>query len=330
MSLKSIFANAVPGAKIGYFNGIHCIQVDGQEVEETDLMSVINGEGKAYYLKGKKYVIFRNGDSIGSIFPDGSVHFSGAGEVKPSDLFDAFIFPNGDVLLDVDNSDDGNISIYGAAGVSFGCLEQFFPSPLGRWAFNDFRRLFKKTQIIDFTDEQYSDKPKPGFSKMGNRYHRAGSTVLRIQGKDYLFGFDDGQYFGCELPRKVEDINDAYLSLMPKAAKGKKGVQRQGEWFFVPLPKSFRPPEIRDCVIVPLEQVALPVEDEQSNKHIIECCGISSIHDCVFITRTKQGMSYFVTDVSIRHEQHPTIVLRSWHEIHKNLAVRSVSQDGVD
>lgn len=331
MSLKSIFANAIPGAEISYstFSSARIEVNEGDVVEECSLIDITEGRNKAYRLKGKRYIVFQiDGSHVGWIFPDGSVIFSSS---WPSsvDYFDAFIFPNGDILLDADESDDGNVSIDGAAGISFSCLESFFPTPRRRTFPVHLRAILKESKVIDFTNQEWSKSPKPGFTKMGNQYHRAGSTVLRIQGKDYLFGFDDGQYFGCELPRKVKDIDDAFLSLTPKAAIGKKDVKRQGEWFFVPLPKGFRPPEISESVITPSDndEIALPIETRQSNRHNIYKANIDSVR----IIWTPTGMRYFVKDVSISHEQHPNVSIGSnWHEIHKNLAVRSVSQDGVD
>lgn len=64
-------------------------------------------------------------------------------------------------------------------------------------------------------------KAKPGFTLVDGLFHRA-STVLFYDKSDktsYIFGQDEGTYFGCKLADNPKTVGDAFTSLIPEAAR---------------------------------------------------------------------------------------------------------------
>lgn len=254
-----------------------------------------------------------------------------------SDL-DAFfngkmIFRNADV-----SDDQKSLLKFDGPCFSFTCLARFFGLNVrSKRGISSILKLLEFVEIVDFTQDQISETHKPGFTRIGRKYHKAGSVLIKVPERwsasgnrplnvdgYYLLGFDDGQYFGCELPHKVDSLKAAYESLMPSVVRGKKGVCRQGEWFFVPVKEKDVPSGDNIWKFFG-DSFCLPQDDAGSN-----------IHNCVshgFVGEVRVDLDnggIYMRNVRVFHNEHKTLKIRDWHRVYKNLALRSFSVDGVD
>ncbi len=177
--------------------------------------------------------------------------------------------------------------------------------------------------------------PALGYSLLrishGNGYthvwHRTGATLFEFKGAggtDYfLFGQDEGTYFGCELAGPAKTLDEAFLKLMPDEARDRKDFLRQGEWFALPVNEK-DVPSLENCVLMVDnggdEFIYLPIITEDDNKHYL---------DCEEIRVSKNGVVY-ARKGCIRHNEHASLSLSGWHTFCRNTAKRSVSQEGVD
>jgi hypothetical protein len=233
--------------------------------------------------------------------------------------------------------------------VSFGCLTQFWGDSSSAAEYEKtVQRLAKgDLKLLDYTADERIDlseadkkaikkskggplklkPPKPGFTLVGNNnWHRPGSCLFHDTKKDrYLIvGQDDDAYFGCELPAKASTVAEAFDLLMPDAVRGKPFL-RQGEWFALQVDEKDVPKTL-DCAVQFdgnssfEENVFLPLETPDSNKHLLNG-GEGRVG--------KDGKLY-VKDVNVAHDEHGTMVLQGWWTFHRNTALRSVSQKGVD
>lgn len=168
---------------------------------------------------------------------------------------------------------------------------------------------------------------KQGYTVVDGRWHQAATVVLKCSDKYILVGQDEGTYFGVELPCPVESVDDAYRSLVPTSIAQRKDLSRQGEWFVVPVPDR-EVPEAADCLAC-FEELILPRETPESNTHRIKPDGFADdIHGLI----TKDGR-ILAKNFSLEHDEHSTVTKDSkegWHTFVKNVAVRSVSVQGVD
>jgi len=220
-----------------------------------------------------------------------------------------------------------------ATSLSLNCLQQFFKYKA------DDALVSGKLRVVDFTNDEFkactdAKIPKPpaaGFtivrssSRSTPRWHRAGSVLVRdSKGAHFLFGRDEDTYFGCELPAPAASIAEAYKVLMPAQAIGKAGVVRQGEWFFVPCKKpdlTRRLIEFEAAPEITLKVYAaiLPRKNLIGNAHNLEASEIALCDN-----------GLFVLNPSVHHIQHAPLNIKGWYSVHENLALRSVSVDGVD
>ncbi len=178
--------------------------------------------------------------------------------------------------------------------------------------------------------------PSKGFTlinygSLNANWHKSPTVVLSSKNKSYLMGQDEGTYFGCILSDNPKSLDAAYTSLMPKNARNKKGVLRQGEWFAIPVNEK-EIPEIGNPNIIiyhdSLHQASdpaiftLPIEDKDSNTH--------SITAKKFIV-TKDGR-FYIMDFSITHNEHESMIGKKdqWYTIEKNTAIASYSAEKVD
>lgn len=241
----------------------------------------------------------------------------------------------GDHLILVNADDDGGDltpnETEGFIGVSFSCLS--------RLGLN-----YQNIKLIDYSNEDYgeihvlSEKQLKEWQKVNNdpakfphkspglgytllhygnywendkyRWHKAGHVLVEFKNKSYLLGFDDGQYFGVELPKKVNSVKDALKSLTPVGAGNSS---RQGEWFVV---CTSEPKEA--VTLVDITEAALPYE-EGGNPHKICARKIVVKNDIVY-----------AFDGLLKHDQHDSVNFNGWVKFLKNTAVRSVSVEGVD
>lgn len=252
------------------------------------------------------------------------------------------------LLLNADKAenDDGLVGEFGPDGhpsVSFECLGQMYGGAAEAVKYLASGRL----RLLDYTVEEtiaFTAKekilagdakkakqlksPRLGFSRVGHRWHRASSVLLHDTktNKFFVFGQDEGSYFGCELPKAAKTVQGAFDTLVPDAVREVPFV-RQGEWFFVPVDDK-DVPATKDCALqfetgngYPVEDaVFMPLETADSNRH----------HVCVAEGRVGPGGVVYVRDGTADHDEHESVVLTGWYAVYRNTAVRSVSQEGVD
>lgn len=163
--------------------------------------------------------------------------------------------------------------------------------------------------------------PRNGFTliEKGKSFcwHSSASCLFTYNKKHFLVGQDEGTYFGVELPKKVNSIKDAFESLVPKEAKGKK-YQRQGEWFVISveekdLPKNKQFVELDDM------DLNLSIDDPGSNYHNVKAKKYLIGTDALYAYKG-----------DMEHDEHKRIEFKGWVKFIKNTAVRSVSVGGVD
>lgn len=172
--------------------------------------------------------------------------------------------------------------------------------------------------------------PEMGFTAIRKRgvgltWHRPSTVLIQNQKEYYLLGQDEGQYFGCQLPRGTKSISKAFSLLAPKAAvkNGQliPGTLRQGEWFFVPVDEA-NLPNLHECIRS--DQIALPKSSEDGIAHIVYA-------DCyIHANRIYLGASNY--DTFVEHEQHQSLIFKKnrWYSVHRNTAIRSFSEEGTD
>jgi len=157
-------------------------------------------------------------------------------------------------------------------------------------------------------------------------WHAPATILLKevATDKHYIFGQDEGTYFGCELATKPRNVKQAFDQLIPAEIRKVEGVIRQGEWFAVPVPVDKLPGEHKAIVTLDQDcddQVTLPKDDPDSNPHLLLC-------DEGYVA--PEGI--FVKNFTLQHSEHASLCGKenTWYTFKKNTAVRSFSQDGVD
>lgn len=173
--------------------------------------------------------------------------------------------------------------------------------------------------------------PAPGFSLVDGspaKWHKSATVLIRNGKRTFLMGQDEGTYFGCILADNPSSIDAAYVSLMPKEARGVKGVLRQGEWFAIPVqnqksvPDQFSPETIL-WTDINNDDTALcfGIEDDDSNHHYFRG----------EVIITKDGR-YFARDFSIEHDEHAAMRGENgvWYTFARNTAKASYSAERVD
>ena len=234
--------------------------------------------------------------------------------------------------------------------ISFLCLSRFFDAT-GRSVNKTVDLLASgKLQMLEYTPDQEKDLtadekkrleahrkspetkrapvPPVGFTLVGTmgrtRWHRAATVLIqdtRPNGKTFLFGQDEDTYFGCELRDNPTTIHGAYDSLIPDAAKRVPNVKRQGEWFAVPLEED-DVPDITEAVALDRVSIELPIDHEDANRHTVES------EDC----RVGRDGLVYALDPTVKHsaEEHADLIANGWIVFHRNTALRSFSEAGVD
>ena len=162
--------------------------------------------------------------------------------------------------------------------------------------------------------------------------HRSGAVVLEYKGNYYLFGQDEGTYFGVQLPKAVNTLSQAYNALIPKKVQGKKYV-RQGEWFVVSLEEAgLELPALKDCVScytnnnpISLNEAVILPREEGGNAHSIDLNPKGSY-------RIDFKNRIYAKGFGLSHDEHKSIYKddTKWYTFYKNTALKSVSQMGVD
>ena len=223
---------------------------------------------------------------------------------------------------------------------SFSCMGRFYKSE------EEFLTRVEsgKVTILDYRPSEFRDlsaedkkilkrkkdniptPPELGFTLLDQvKWHRSGNVLFydKEKGMCVLTGQDEGTFFGVELPKKCNTIEQALKALIPEKAKG-KSYFRQGEWFLVPVSND-EVPKLKDCITFQQDQeaiVCLPVETDDSNCH--------NLH--TFDLRIDKNGVFFAKELTLDHFEHKTIYTdkNQWYALYKNTALRSFSEEGVD
>lgn len=227
-------------------------------------------------------------------------------------------------LIEYDKGDCGN-----APSISFRCLGRLLAGNVHgkelRVDYGSEALVEGKVVILDFEPDQRLPlkagkkvggkwvPPSAGFTKIGPTWHRPAIVLLREKNKHFLMGQDDSQYFGVQLKGRPFTVADAFADLIPEEARV-GGVERQGEWFMVPVDEKNIPEpfgEIDGYVILPRERM--------SNEHKLSGAELR-IRDNVIFARSP----------TLEHDEHGALHGSGWFKFIKNTAVLSVSVEGVD
>lgn len=175
-------------------------------------------------------------------------------------------------------------------------------------------------------------------------WHRAATVIFWPEKTKttILVGFDEGSYFGVEVEGRLSSIDEVYAALIPDEAKKIAQPIRQGEWFFIPVAEK-NVPEITECAALykgnadtsgndesdddgtNYEGLALPVDHEESSRHVVESESDQEI-------RIAKDGTIYVHDPIMKHSrgQHAAVSAEGWHRFVKNTAIRSFSVSKVD
>lgn len=264
-----------------------------------------------------------------------------------------------DILINADLDDRGYINnllqIFKSTNyptLSFNCLSKFYKNNILTALNNIINNRLKiidynpdivknltdnqKKILSDYQKSKLKDKvlqlkpPNPGFTLINDSEWHCPATVLlkesKQNGMHILFGQDEETYFGVELKGKPKTVNEAFQDLIPIEIRNKKGVERQGEWFVVPVKeKDF--PKINNFASFIDDQgglaLALHRDSENQSLHIL-----SASYGGV----TKEGKIFAKGNISLSHsnDDHEEIYIQGMYTFVKNTAKRSFSEKGVD
>lgn len=325
------------------------------ERTHSEVIKEFLSTGVAEFRCGDFAIIDLGSSCVLAISPDGEMFypelFHKVGSFKrglrntPRDVEGVILFRKGEILL-VNNGDGETAEpVEGFPTLSFRCLGRFFTSnekeltragieALARGKLLDYSvdtriKLTAAEKKLLHNDEH--KLVKPGFSLLdldddSTVWHRSATCLVSYKGSTILLGVDEGTYFGCELRDKVETIEQAFESLVPKPIRG-KNCPRQGEWFAERIDDK-KAPKITDAIAIGGVDnednwadlsVALPVEGPDSSLHVVN-------GDNVYIT--KNGIE--ALNPLISHRDHRDLELKGWYRFHRNTAIRSFSEEGVD
>lgn len=221
-------------------------------------------------------------------------------------------------------------------------------------------------------EELWRQRPNPNFRSyhkegpsnrrtFSEKVHFTGASLFSVQGKYFLFDVDRRETkhkifnpFLAEIPVKVSTIKEAYEALKPKAVKaalkaGKK-VERQGEWFFIPV-KAPKLPRITDELILkalaqsafsrlmePLESMvgkqrvkAVIAKAQKDADQIPKALSLKAGNNRPNNAQlgVQQGRQTLVTGkISHTGREHADLILKGWYLAIPNTATRSVTVTG--
>lgn len=143
----------------------------------------------------------------------------------------------------------------------------------------------------------------------------------------YLLGHDERQLFVLH-SNAVTSVRDAIEALKPAAVrlaerKGMKAI-RQGDWFFIPAPSNFR--VLPDMIVHRNEMIggpnAMRWQIRVGHPHIAEeqalVFGATRRRAATGWTVMENQLVEVYVRGKIRHEEHATVELRSWHRAVQN------------
>lgn len=229
----------------------------------------------------------------------------------------------GKPVLNADNYYVANIDEGKYPLISFECVKQLWGEDV------DFKVVdFKEPDSKSIKKKDVEKYREMGYTVSDTLYaHKAGGCLVKSGNLYGLFGFDDDEYFGMELPAgSPKSIEAAYKLIQPKEITAVSA--RQGEWYFQ---KCDEPP------FSPTQTVINPSIIQVDHERVISCqiyltrkSEDSNIHKLSADKIIIDGNKYWADSPIMEHSQHPTVSLSGWHLIMENLAVKSVSTEGVD
>ncbi len=167
-----------------------------------------------------------------------------------------------------------------------------------------------------------------------------GSTLFTFKDRFFLFGHDEVDFL-AEVPGEPENVEEAFYTLTPEAAKAaqQRGLKarRQGDLFFIPAAESF---ELAKAFFsggkVPSQRAhfeevpaAIWAHLKGHEKRLVRPAILETNHTARELVELVNGPTYVRGDIrhgSIRtfNRQHATIQLGDeWHEALQNLALNS-------
>lgn len=149
-------------------------------------------------------------------------------------------------------------------------------------------------------------------------------TLIASDGCHYLATLDDNQYCIIQLPRKSRTVADAINALKPRQVLDAEAtgvdVKRQGEWFFVPLDS----PATDKSVAASLGMTQTLLCKRSKPRPLPKQHAESNDHTCRWI---ECGRQILATGL-VRHPEHRSVKLDSWHVVYKNREIRSWVRSG--
>jgi hypothetical protein len=207
----------------------------------------------------------------------------------------------------------------------------------------DYKNALEVARKLTPPTESYTPELKTVYNSSSNvthyelTWHEIGAVLIRDVRKSgkvvhYYCGRDEGTYFGVELAGEIpiSTLKDALKDLKPKQVRGLKKSQwvRQGEWFFVEIPKKQVKkslPSLDKCIAFydqkwsPTGCFVLPLDDAESNHHTF-----------TGNYRVTYNGDMYVGNGVLKHVDHMDTKLPKWYRVYKNTAVQAVSVEGVD
>jgi hypothetical protein len=146
--------------------------------------------------------------------------------------------------------------------------------------------------------------------------------------QSFLVGKDERHLFICALPKVAKSVAQAHEILKPKEIRGKKGVLRQGEFFFIPATKqelSALASEGKNGAELDSDPTNL---DDGNSDH-----GAHNIATIYYAKRGKKGKKgkpvrdqkkEMVTGI-VQNDRHSRLVLNGWYRVVKNTELEGQS-----
>jgi hypothetical protein len=237
---------------------------------------------------------------------------------------------NGDQDLDFYFNQEPDFEIFPT--ISFNCLSRFLnksgkANPLLAAKYLAEGKIIVIDATADKTIRNSKGCPALGFTRVAthgkykNDWHRSASVLFSYDNRMIIMGQDEGSYFGSEIAydEKIKTVNQAFKALMPKHLWRKKGLLRQGEWFFVPVSEK-NVPASHKCILA-YDVACLTRDRDDSAKHAIYSDDIRILDNKVF-----------ALDPHMEHSEgdHQNVEFEGWCTFERNTALRSYSEEGVD
>jgi hypothetical protein len=141
--------------------------------------------------------------------------------------------------------------------------------------------------------------------------------IVKASQRRILVGMDESQLFICPLEKRASSVKEAHRKLAPEEvdrARHSLKVKRQGEWFFVPVRNSDKLRQIGE---------ACAAGEFSSDAPITAAGRPHRVEQLVEIDYERYSMG------KVRHPDHRTLRLESWHRVFRNTEEVMVRPTGV-